>query len=468
MLFVAPKKSPMHPLEASVERSILEHKLFTDGGSILVAVSGGLDSMVLLNLLVRIAPKHDLTLFIAHFNHQLRGEESDADESFVLKTAKRLRIPCKVGTADVAGIAKTEGISIEMAARRTRHEFFAGAAHHFVTPNVALAHHGSDRVELFFLRLMRGTGAVGLSGMKWRSRSPVDQSVTLVRPLLDLTRSDLESFAISQNIQYREDASNQSLDIPRNRIRHELIPLIKSNYQPAIETIVRRGIDILEAESDLLHGLASDWLSEEQGRHDFSAIPLAIKRRVAEIQLHRLGIHSDFELIQGLIENPGKIVQIGPNVSILLDASGKIIIQKEDNLVTDVRVWKAFLGKTSGKIEAGNLIIDWSRSKTPSGTPFAAQKRVNCETFDAESVGKRILLRFWQSGDRFQPIGMSQSVKLQDFFTNHKIPQKNRHRLLVGVAECGEIFWIQGMRIGEKFKLTRGSKYGLNWSWKGL
>ena len=165
----------MTDLLQRVERNIQNRQLFKRGGKILVAVSGGLDSMVLLHTLYKITSRYKWKIAVAHFNHQLRGRASDADEQLVRKTAVVLELPFIAGRADVRRFARTSKLSLEMAARELRHEFLARVARERKISAIALAHHADDQVELFFLRLLRGAGGEGLAGMKWHSPSPVDK-----------------------------------------------------------------------------------------------------------------------------------------------------------------------------------------------------------------------------------------------------------------------------------------------------
>jgi tRNA(Ile)-lysidine synthase len=191
-----------------VEQSIRDRRLLGRGQAVLVAVSGGVDSMVLLHLLHGLAAKQGWQLTVAHFNHQLRGRQSDADERLVRLAAKRLGLRLVRGGADVRQHARTHKLSLEMAGRELRHKFLARTARRLRIPAVALAHQADDQVELFFLRLLRGAGGEGLQGMKGRSRSPADGEIELVRPLLDLTKADLQAHARREGIPFREDASN--------------------------------------------------------------------------------------------------------------------------------------------------------------------------------------------------------------------------------------------------------------------
>ncbi len=185
-----------------VEDSIRERNLIPRGDKILVAVSGGVDSMVLLHSLKRLSPDYKWKIVVAHFNHQLRGRASDADENLVRRTAASLELPIVVEQADVKSFAEKSKLSIEMAARKLRHEFLARAARQRKIKTIALAHHADDQVELFFLRLLRGAGTEGLAGMKRRAPSPLDNNVVLIRPLLDFSKSELATFARENKIPF--------------------------------------------------------------------------------------------------------------------------------------------------------------------------------------------------------------------------------------------------------------------------
>jgi tRNA(Ile)-lysidine synthase len=179
----------------SVERSISKRGLLRRGQSVLVAVSGGVDSMVLLDVFRDLSLKYSWQLTIAHLNHQLRGRSSDADEQLVLRTARRFGLPFVSERTDVKKFAKAQKLSIEMAGRKVRHEFLARTAKRLRIGTIALAHHADDQRELFFLRLLRGSGSEGLAGMKWRSPSPAISKVELIRPFHEQPKAALLNYA---------------------------------------------------------------------------------------------------------------------------------------------------------------------------------------------------------------------------------------------------------------------------------
>ncbi len=447
----------------TVEQSILSRRLLRRGQGVLVAVSGGLDSMVLLLVLHRLARVHGWKLVVAHFNHRLRGRSSDADERLVKAAAKRLKLPCVVEGGDVRAFAKAHAVSLEMAARRLRHGFLAGAACDRGIRSIALAHHADDQVELFFLRLLRGAGADGLAGMKWSNPSPEDGRLMLIRPLLDQSKSALREFARAEGIPFRHDASNDSPGIRRNRIRHELLPLLARQYQPALAQVILRQMETLRADADLVDQCARDWLHNKDSA-SFEKLPCALQRRCLQLQLFNLGITPDFDLIEHLRREAGRPIAISPEQMVSRDARGVVISPAASSIGFDGGSVSVDLSAPTGNVDFAGTTIHWRASKqVVSRRPDRAPHR---EWFDADKVGPLVLLRHWCRGDRFQPTGMSKAVKLQDLFTNAKIPRAQRHRCVVAATAAGEVFWVEGLRISERFKLDKRTVRRLKWQWR--
>lgn len=453
----------MNNLRERVEQTIRERRLLPRGARLLVAVSGGLDSMVLLHLLHAAAAAQRWQLRVAHFNHQLRGRSSDADERLVVRTAKALGVPVKVERGNVKALARRRGISIEMAARELRHTFFARTATANQVRAVVLAHHADDQVELFFLRLMRGSGGEGLAGMKWRSPSPVAAGVQIVRPLLDATRAELEHYARANEIHFREDASNADRGILRNRIRHELLPLLRRHYQPAISQTVRRLMAIVGAESEFVTVAARAWLGLKW-RSPFKALPAAVQRRLLQLQLQQQQIAADYELVESLRITPDQPFSINARVAVLRDAIGLVRTCLHSAVDFDGRSRVLALGGRSGRAVFDGVGFHWRHDAARRFT--RPKRRAHGEEFDADQIGPSVVLRHWQPGDRYQPIGMNAAVKLQDWLTNLKIPRVRRHELIVAATGSGEIFWVEGQRIGERFKLTPDTRRRLIWHWR--
>ena len=445
------------------ECEIQNRHLLSRDQKILVAVSGGADSLALLYVLNSLAQKNRWQISVAHFNHQLRGRASDADEKLVRQTAKKLSLSFYAGRADVKKFAAQQKISVEMAARELRHKFLARVAREQKISTIALAHHADDQVELFFLRLLRGAGGEGLAGMKWRSPSSADSKITLTRPLLAFTKDEVLEFARANKIKFRDDATNFSSDFLRNRIRNELLPLLQKNYQPGLTKTVLRLMEITGAESEFVSATAAAWLAKSELA--FTRLPVAVQRKVLQSQLAGLGVVADFNLIEQLRASPGKFVSVSSDVSVARDARGIIqLANLKEHLGEKFKTdeLKLNLSGTAGRVEFGGGKFGWKI--LPQKKSALPQKQNETEFFDADKVGGEIILRHWRAGDRFWPIGLQSAVKLQDLFVNAKIPAARRRNLILAVTARGEIFWVEGLRISEKFKLAPETRRQLVWN----
>ena len=450
-------------LLSRIEESIRSRRLFRRGQRILVAVSGGGDSMLLLHVLHRLSATFNWKLAVAHFNHQLRGASSDADECLVQETATKLGLKMVVGRGDVKEFQQGKGLSLEMACRKLRHDFLAAKASQLGIDTVAVAHHADDQMEHFFLRLLRGSGGGGLAGMKWNNPSPSDSRIRLVRPLLGQTKNELANYARQEGILFREDATNASRDGQRNRIRNELVPLLTKEYQPALLKTTLRLMDILGANADFVRKMTDDWLRRKP-RKPFSEVDVALQRQCLQTELFKLGIEADFELIERLRQAPKQKISVNANLLVFRDTTGGVHATEVATNSFNSNELSLDLSPGQGKTRFANLEINWRIIAAES--TLRRKLAVACESFDADQVGSTVRLRHWQPGDRFHPIGMSSSVKLQDLLTNRKIPAARRRELVVATTATSQIFWVEGFRISEDFKLDKTTSRQLRWSWR--
>lgn len=452
---------------------------------LLIAVSGGVDSMVLLEIMARVRKREGWQIAVAHLNHQLRGKSSDADERLVRRAARKLRLKAAVGEADVRKLSRENKVSLEMAARQARREFLLATALKARASHLLLAHHADDQIELFFLRLIRGSGPDGLGGMRlavalppgnagsFRNRN-VKEEKFIVRPLLHETKKTILDYARANRIEFREDATNRSLDISRNRIRHELLPLIEAGYHPFSRLNVLRMMELLRDEAEFTASFAAQWLDDTRAGLQKSTVPFAdlhpaLQRRVIQLQLFRLRIEPDFGLVEQLRLAPGKRISFANSALgtfVQRDVTGVITPARSESRDFDLSQRHVAVGpRIAASFSGVSFYLVAAEARRWTGGNFKVQAP-NVELFDATKVGARITLRHWRPGDRFQPIGMPKPAKLQDLFVNAKILASKRRSLIVAQAASGEIFWVEGLRISERFKVTSGTRKILRWAWK--
>lgn len=432
----------MDPLVHQVLEQVRKHQLVSGPSTLVVAVSGGVDSVVLLHILSELSGPLGLRLVVAHVNHGLRGRASDADQRFVETLARRSSLPCRSLKTDIRQQLRTSE-SVEMAARRVRHAFLSRVQSQRKASAIALAHHADDQVELFFLRLFRGAGGSGLGGMNWSAPSSAAARSKLIRPLLGTSRRQILDYAERLGLTWREDASNQDPSIPRNRIRHELIPLLASHYCPALGEVLPRTMEILRSEASLLDALASEGDSPSKGALDLSGSAReALERLVRRKQLLQRGESATYR-------------------DITRTESGANHHGSESSLRFRRGTWPAQLVQDHGVVLLKDASIHWR--KLPNPQPFHLQP-TGTEQLDAEQVGMTVILRRWRAGDRFQPLGMKVPAKLQDLFVNRKIPALERRERWLATTATGDIFWVEGFPPGDRYKVTQQTTVTLQWS----
>lgn len=414
---------------------------------LVVAVSGGLDSMVLLHSLARLRRKFPWQLTVAHCHHGLRGTDADEDADWVRAQSAALGLPCIVEEVSVRAAAEASRESLEMAARRLRHAFLARSALSVGSADsmeVVLAHHAQDQAELVLLRLLRGAGSEGLAGMKERSPSPADRRVSLLRPFLGFDRVTLKAFAERHLIGHREDASNRDLSIPRNRIRHQLIPDWMAHYSPALPRVLARIADIAAQESDYLKEQAQRWRGSLHPE-PWASLHVALQRAILRIELLEQGPNADFDLVERLRRARWGSVVDKHSVDHAVAPRAQANSCHPTGPSETVSV--AFRGVRGQRVLPDGSLFRWKRLKRP--LPFGD----GWEQLDATTVPETASLRHRRPGDRFQRLGQSNAARLQNLFINQRVAVAERAQRWVLDLGDGSLAWVEGFSAGERHRL---------------
>ncbi len=453
-------------------RTVRQQQLFVPGHHVLVALSGGPDSVALLSLLHRLARSWRLTLTAVHCNYGLRGTESDGDESFVSAFCKERQLPLVIHRPKL--VKRRQRSSLQAAARDARYDFMRQLAREVGADRIAVGHTANDQAETVLMWLLRGTGMAGLAGM------PYAREDGIIRPLLAATREAVEAYLDHEGLTYRCDSSNDKPFYHRNRIRKELLPVI-TGLAPAAVRLLQRQADLLrederylaEATNELVRALVSHDSRDGQrvDHRAFIKLPVALQRRLVRAILRTYdgeGRASSFRVV----ESVRHIFLKGRSGARLLLRQVLVILEQGS-----VRFSPAAEGDHGREIGSGQEGREILPLPVPSTVYWARTNQqiqvqhMNCR--DAEVLGKApsqgrvlldadrfsepLLVRAWRPGDRFSPHGMrGKSKKLQDFFTDRKVARPERGRVPLLVAPEG-ILWVVGMQQDERFVVHDGT-----------
>ncbi|MDO5342380.1 MAG: tRNA lysidine(34) synthetase TilS [Bacteroidia bacterium] len=405
---------------------IENHNLIGKDERVLVALSGGVDSMVLAELMRR----SGFDIAFAHCNFHLRGEESDGDERFVRNYAERVGKELFVKHFDTIQYAENHKISVEMAARELRYSWFDELLKNQGFHKLAIAHHADDQIETFFINLLRGSGIKGLKAMQ-------PANGLYVRPLLWASREEIKCFAVENDIQWREDRTNHETVYFRNKIRHELLPVLDGIKSDAREKI-HLSVDYLASENQLYRKLIEEKLSHIE--HVDGALH-SIKKDELKDNLQLL-----FEWVRGFGFSFSQCETI---MSVVNSESGKEFYSVDYQLVVEndsIDVFPINLHDENPKL-VHDIFVKTPDFKIEKSNPNIAQ-------LDADKIKFPLRLRHWRQGDRFRPLGMHGSKLVSDFFNdlNFSAFQKKTAYILTDTDD--RIIWIVGHRIDDDFKIT--------------
>lgn len=467
---MAQKTINKQPLEQRVLTYLQKHHMMSRGDTIVVAVSGGPDSVCLLHILHSLCPALGIKLQVAHLDHLIRGTESEADALYVAKLVKKLSIPATIEKRDVKMYRKRHKISLEEAAREVRYNFLAEVVANTGAGCIAVGHTQNDNVETILLHLIRGTGMRGLRGLQPVTRWKLNEkNLTVVRPLLEISREETLSYCARHRLHPRQDSTNLSLAPLRNRIRLELLPLLK-RYNPQVVTAILRtahlaGDDIAYLEkhaADLWRRVASKQgdsiiLDKESLRRLHPSLQRYILRLALEKQVGNLkdieARHVE-ELLESFNSPAGKQISLPYGLVFSIDYD-RYILAKETSALSPFPV---IAGEYPVNIPGQTVVPGWylqadimSPGETiPSDDNFTAY-------FDFSRTGKNLTIRPRKRGDRFQPLGMEETKKLADFMLDARISKDWRPHVPI-LCAGNKVLWVSGYRISESVKITNRTK----------
>lgn len=448
--------------------------LIAPGSRLLLAVSGGVDSRVMLDLFAALQEKWALALAVGHVHHQLRGADADADAAFVEKLAGDYRLAFLLQKIEVRQYAATHHLSLEAAGRKLRYRALNAMRQQAGCEAIVTAHTGDDQAETVLAHLLRGSGLTGLGGMRLK-RVFSEGTATILRPLLPFSRRQILTYARQRDLCWREDASNADVALRRNRIRHELLPLLQTRFNPGIARSLRRLATISAEIDDLLRTQADEALVTIKKAQDATKIVLDLQQ-----------FWKYFRPIQAYVLRRVMQQVMACRCSLTFQETDRILSMlapAHDHRRTRRYLWRqmveiavvqtevAFsrlrpalptrvltIGKRCPVPEAGIAITVVHRERPQNWLESAT---ADSQWADAQAVHGDLRVRFPRPGDRFQPLGMTGFKKLSDFLIDLKVPLHRRRQIPLLECEAG-IIWVCGYRLDERFKIKTTTKEALH------
>ncbi len=419
------------------------------GDRLAAAVSGGADSVALLRVLLELRSELGIVLMVAHFNHGLRGEQSDADQAFVAELAKEHGLDFFAGHGNVADYAFASKLGIEAAGRELRYRWFAELARLQRLDSIATAHTLDDQAETVLLKFLRGAGTKGLAGIYPVIVADGEWKVRIVRPLLGVSRDEVETYLTAQAQSWREDESNLDHRFLRNRLRHELLPLLEREYNPEIRRLLNDVADTSRAEEDYWRELAAREAAARTSPNQlslagFAQLPLALQRRVLKRFAESEGVALDFAHVERLhrcalgevtrAELPGGRVVVRRGASLQWRATGQHAASTY-----------CYSLPVPGEIHITELRLTLRAELVPE--EFACELPQE-ELLNPDLLGPELVVRNWRPGDRFWPAHSRSEEKLKRLFAEKHIAAEQRPQWPVAVHD-NEIVWVRGFPVAQ-------------------
>jgi tRNA(Ile)-lysidine synthase len=432
-------------------------RLITERQKVIAGVSGGVDSVVMLDLLAHESEAMGLTVIVAHFNHQLRGDESEGDEQHVAQLARHYGFEFYVERAPTGEYAKHHKQGIQEAARNLRYSFFQGLLMSSGFDRVATAHNADDNAETVLMNLFRGAGVQGLSGI------PVyREDRKIIRPMLFATRFEIEQYALYEQLKFRNDSSNEKDIYSRNYVRHQILPLVKENINPGVVQTLQRSAELfkeLEAFLALYSRQSFEMMVAKRTEEELHVAiprlrsnPLLLQQYVIMLAGEQFaGKHLEYDQVNSILDLTegltGSWVAISKDYLVFRDRENLVFRRAEQSPEFRVMI------QANHKYEFDRFRFT---SEVVAGeTPDIGGGNGNTEYLDADRVGgEALVLRTWGEGDAFVPLGMKARKKISDYFVDAKIPIYEKHHIPILETKQGDVVWVCGQRIDDRFKVT--------------
>jgi tRNA(Ile)-lysidine synthase len=448
-----------------IRNTIEKYSMLDEGDSLLLCVSGGVDSIAMLYAFCVIAKDMKIRLFLAHMNHSLRGDSSDKDQLYVENAAKQFRLPIMTEKVDTKEFSRKHKISIEDAARRLRYNFFINTAQKLGIGTVATAHTKDDQAETVLMRMIRGTGLRGLRGIPAKNYI---SDIKIIRPFIGVSRAQVTAYLSSKGCKPRFDRSNTDIRFLRNKIRRRLIPMLEHDYNPEIKDTLSSFAEIAARDYDYLcanHSMVFKKLAGTQragivrfSLSDIRKQHISIQRGIIRNAIEFLRKNLDnidyrhWREIESLIDSrpagsrvdlPNNIAVNKTKTSIVFGLSKKTVSKKPQSV--------SFISRIPSATHFSRYII---KARPVKRVPGFACKPENTEYLDIKDTDFPLVLRTHKDGDRIRPLGMKKHKKLSDIFIDEKIPVKKRKKIPLVVSSGGEIACIFNVKISDSYKIN--------------
>ncbi len=450
------------------EDYIINEKLIAKGDSIILGVSGGPDSMTMLDLFACLKKKYALNIVIFHLNHMFR-KEADKEALFVKTKAKEYDLHVVIEKFDVPRLIKEENLSPEEGARETRFRLLSKLAKKLDIKKIAMAHNKDDLVETVFLNLIRGTGLKGLTGIEPSSNN---YGLSIIHPLLALSRVDIEYYCKENNLEPRIDPSNKETVYTRNKIRNLILPQIEKEINPGVKDVIYRMSKNIREEEEFLQRYSEASFQDSVVKRDQKSIVLSlskvqgeeypirrriIKNAVSELQGDVTDLYSvHYQAVEGLIKSgeTGKTIQLKDDNRVrtsydFLIFEKNIVYKSENNFSYELPV--------PGQVRNNNYILKTEIIDMDNQWCEIAMDKSKC-ICDFDKIKFPLTVRNRQDGDYLIPFGMTGTKKVKDFFIDEKISVLKRDEIPLVVDNSGKIIWIAGYRADNRFKVDNATK----------